>query len=109
MTNLVFPTTLAGALRGAETVLALVPQASLKAGWLGEAVAQPWCEVLEKAGADEEAGPQGKTLVLVNPGKGPTRSCGNPTASLLMAAICARISSTSSPDSPATASDPRIS
>ncbi len=73
MTNIAFPTTLGGALRGAETVLVLVPEKRLKAGWLGEALAQPWCAVLEKAAAKEEAGPRGKTLVLVNPGKGPDR------------------------------------
>ena len=73
MTHLAFPSTLPNALRGAETVLVLVPEKPLKAGWLGEALAQPWAVVLEKAAAKEEAGPQGKTLVLVNPEKGPER------------------------------------
>ena len=73
MTNLTFPSTLAGALKSAELVLALVPEKQLKAGWLGESVAQPWCAILEKAAQQEEAGPAGKTLVMVNPGKGPER------------------------------------
>jgi probable aminopeptidase NPEPL1 len=73
VTHIAFPSTLPSALRGAETVLVLVPEKPLKAGWLGEALAQPWAVVLEKAAAKEEAGPQGKTLVLVNPEKGPER------------------------------------
>ncbi|MHC5010990.1 MAG: M17 family metallopeptidase [Planctomycetota bacterium] len=73
MADFTYPSSTSAALRGAETVLVLVPESRIGKGWLRRAFDTPWRPLLEKAAKGVRAGPGGRTVSCVNPDRGPTK------------------------------------
>ncbi len=71
MFDLVYPTSVAVALKGAERVVLLAPERRLKKGWIAKAVDARWTRLLAKAARETAAGPTGKSVYAQNPDAGP--------------------------------------
>jgi len=73
VTELRFARTASAALKGAKTVVFLVPQRRLRKGWLKKAVDAPWGRLLARTAKTLDAGPRGALVSAVNPDAGPER------------------------------------